>query len=126
MVYFIFTTQLSSIVIVNRLIDFYYFQKGLCPQHDVLYDRLTVKEHLWFFGKLKGLSSDEIDSEVEKMMESIKLADKANAQTRYLSGGMKRKLSLGVALIGKTKVDIITSTSRAVVLFLESTSEDHS
>ncbi|XP_046856241.1 phospholipid-transporting ATPase ABCA3-like [Xenia sp. Carnegie-2017] len=77
---------------------------GLCPQHDVLFDRLTVKEHLWFFGKLKGLSSDEIDSEVVKMMESIKLADKANAQTRYLSGGMKRKLSLGVALIGKTKV----------------------
>ncbi|XP_046856228.1 phospholipid-transporting ATPase ABCA3-like [Xenia sp. Carnegie-2017] len=77
---------------------------GLCPQHDVLYDRLTVKEHLWFFGKLKGLSSDEIDSEVVKMMESIKLADKANAQTRYLSGGMKRKLSLGVALIGKSKV----------------------
>ena len=77
---------------------------GLCPQHDVLYDTLTVKEHLWFFGSLKGLTRDEAGGEIDKMMESIKLTDKSNAQTRYLSGGMKRKLSLGLALVGKAKV----------------------
>lgn len=77
---------------------------GLCPQHDVLFDTLTVKEHLWFFGRLKGISGKEIGLEIEQMQESIKLSDKTNAQTRYLSGGMKRKLSLGLALIGKSKV----------------------
>ena len=77
---------------------------GLCPQHDVLFDTLTVREHLWFFGRLKGLTRDEAGGEIEKMMESIKLSDKSNAQTRFLSGGMKRKLSLGLALIGKAKV----------------------
>ena len=70
----------------------------------MLYDTLTVKEHLWFFGRLKGLTRDEAGGEIDKMMESIKLADKSTAQTRYLSGGMKRKLSLGLALIGKAKV----------------------
>ena len=70
----------------------------------MLYDALTVKEHLWFFGRLKGLTKDEAGGEVDKMMESIKLTDKANAQTRFLSGGMKRKLSLGLALVGKAKV----------------------
>ncbi|XP_028395322.1 ATP-binding cassette sub-family A member 3-like [Dendronephthya gigantea] len=77
---------------------------GLCPQHDVLYDTLTVKEHLWFFGRLKGMTRAESAGEIEKMLDSIKLADKCTSQTRYLSGGMKRKLSLGLALIGKAKV----------------------
>lgn len=77
---------------------------ALCPQHDVLFDTLTVKEHLWFFGKLKGTSSEEIGMEVQEMQESVNLVDKSNSQTRYLSGGMKRKLSLGLALIGKSKV----------------------
>ena len=80
------------------------FAPGLCPQHDVLYDTLTVKEHLWFFGILKGLTRAEAGGEINKMLESIKLADKSVSQTRYLSGGMKRKLSLGLALIGKAKV----------------------
>jgi ATP-binding cassette subfamily A (ABC1) protein 3 len=55
---------------------------------------------------LKGLTKDEAGGEVDKMMESIKLTDKANAQTRFLSGGMKRKLSLGLALVGKAKVSL--------------------
>ena len=61
---------------------------------------------MWFFGRLKGLTKNEAGGEINKMMESIKLADKSNAQTRFLSGGMKRKLSLGLALIGKAKVSI--------------------
>lgn len=70
----------------------------------MLYDTLTVREHLWFFGRLKGLTRQEVGGEIEKMLESIKLTEKSNAQSRYLSGGMKRKLSLGLALIGKAKV----------------------
>ena len=39
---------------------------GLCPQHNVLFDNLTVEEHMWFYGKLKGLSKKELQAEVER------------------------------------------------------------
>ena len=39
---------------------------GLCPQHNVLYDYLTVEEHMWFYGKLKGMTNKELPNEIEK------------------------------------------------------------
>ncbi|CAH3162242.1 unnamed protein product [Porites evermanni] len=77
---------------------------GLCPQHDVLYDHLTVEEHLWFFAKLKNCPSHRVRQEVNRMIECLGLADKRHTQTRALSGGMKRKLSVGIALISDSKV----------------------
>uniref|UniRef100_A0A6P8HMV1 ATP-binding cassette sub-family A member 3-like isoform X2 n=1 Tax=Actinia tenebrosa TaxID=6105 RepID=A0A6P8HMV1_ACTTE len=77
---------------------------GLCPQHDVLFDRLTVEEHLWFFAMLKGCPRRRVQSEIDKMIDSVGLSDKRHVQTRALSGGMKRKLSVGIALISGSKV----------------------
>ena len=77
---------------------------GLCPQHDVLFDRLTVEEHLWFFAKLKNCPSHRVKQEVDRMIECIGLTDKRHTQIRALSGGMKRKLSVGIALISDSKV----------------------
>ena len=85
---------------------------GICPQHNILFDRLTVKEHLSFFLKLKvlqtlrsvvvmfyyhyhkqGISdSAYIKSEVGSMIEELQLTDKVNVQASNLSGGQKRKL----------------------------------
>ena len=39
---------------------------GICPQYNVLFDDLTVEEHLWFYAKLKGMESDRIPGEIEK------------------------------------------------------------
>ena len=39
---------------------------GLCPQHNVLYDYLTVEEHMWFYGKLKGMTNKELPHEIKK------------------------------------------------------------
>ena len=39
---------------------------GLCPQHNVLFDLLTVEEHMWFFAQLKGMPKNEIKAEIEK------------------------------------------------------------
>ena len=39
---------------------------GICPQHNVLFDHLTVEEHLWFFAKLKGMRKEDMNSEIEK------------------------------------------------------------
>ncbi|CAB4007510.1 ATP-binding cassette sub-family A member 3-like [Paramuricea clavata] len=77
---------------------------GLCPQHNVLFDKLTVREHLKFFVNLKGKFGPEAEQEIDSMIVDIQLADKANWQSRLLSGGMKRKLSCAIALIGGSEI----------------------
>uniref|UniRef100_A0A665VH83 ABC transporter domain-containing protein n=1 Tax=Echeneis naucrates TaxID=173247 RepID=A0A665VH83_ECHNA len=77
---------------------------GLCPQHDVLFDNLTVREHLLFYAQLKGYSKDKIPDEVDRIIRILSLEDKGQARSKTLSGGMKRKLSIGIALIGDSKV----------------------
>ncbi|CAJ2671488.1 unnamed protein product [Trifolium pratense] len=80
---------------------------GVCPQHDILFPELTVKEHLELFAILKGAEEDTLESVIINMADEVGLADKINTVVRSLSGGMKRKLSLGIALIGNSKVIIL-------------------
>ncbi|PNF40610.1 ATP-binding cassette sub-family A member 3 [Cryptotermes secundus] len=77
---------------------------GLCPQHNLLFTDLTVLEHLLFFAMLKGSSRSEANNEARNLLQKLNLEDKRNKLCSTLSGGMKRKLSLGIALIGDTKV----------------------
>nr|XP_029724371.1 ATP-binding cassette sub-family A member 3-like isoform X2 [Aedes albopictus] len=77
---------------------------GLCPQHNVLFDELTVSEHIRFFAKLKGLEESQISGEIDKYLKQLELEDKRDAQSHTLSGGMKRKLSIAIALCGGSKV----------------------
>jgi ATP-binding cassette subfamily A (ABC1) protein 3 len=78
---------------------------GLCPQHNLLFLDLTVREHLKFLAMLKGL--DNIDCEVKDMLQKLDLNEKANSMACSLSGEMKRKLCLGMALIGDSKVSVL-------------------
>ncbi|GAB2295549.1 Phospholipid-transporting ATPase abca1 [Dionaea muscipula] len=80
---------------------------GVCPQNDILFPELTVKEHLEIFAALKGVKEDILKSAVTEMIDEVGLADKVNTVVSALSGGMKRKLSLGIALIGNSKVVIL-------------------
>ncbi|EDV28384.1 uncharacterized protein TRIADDRAFT_49936 [Trichoplax adhaerens] len=80
---------------------------GLCPQHDILFDTLTVEEHLRFFAKLKGCPKDRINAEIDRIIEAVGLGDKKYTFSSSLSGGMKRKLSVGIALIGDSKVVLL-------------------
>ena len=77
---------------------------GLCPQHDILFDELTVEEHLDFFCKLKGYPSHLVRAETDRMVKALQLDSKRKAMSCTLSGGMKRKLSVGIALCGESKV----------------------
>ncbi len=77
---------------------------GVCPQHDILYPDLTVQEHLIMFASFKGLTGNKIKDEVEKMIQSVGLTEKRHALSKTLSGGQKRKLSVGIAFIGGSKV----------------------
>eukprot|EP00667_Euglena_gracilis_P023400 EG_transcript_26402 len=76
---------------------------GLCPQHDTLWPKLSVAEHLRFYAKLKGVDRVDIEDAVRTTMHDIGLTDKADAWSCTLSGGMKRRLSVGIALIGGSK-----------------------
>jgi ATP-binding cassette subfamily A (ABC1) protein 3 len=68
---------------------------GICPQFDVLFDELTVEEHLMFYCKLKNVTDQNIvKEETTRMIELLGLEDKRKSQAQTLSGGMKRKLSV--------------------------------
>ncbi|XP_023310224.1 ATP-binding cassette sub-family A member 3-like [Anoplophora glabripennis] len=77
---------------------------GLCPQHNIIFDQLTVEEHLYFFSKLKGLHKSEIKAEIDKYIKLLELEDKRHSKSKTLSGGMIRKLCVGMALCGNSKV----------------------
>ncbi|XP_058065569.1 phospholipid-transporting ATPase ABCA3-like [Anopheles bellator] len=77
---------------------------GLCPQHNVLFNEMTVGEHIKFFARLKGIPSKAIEREIDHYVSVLQLEDKRHAQSHTLSGGMKRKLAVGVALCGGSKV----------------------
>ena len=66
---------------------------------------LTVEEHLTMFAALKGVPRNELKAEVEKMVQSVGLTEKRKAMSKTLSGGQKRKLSVGIAFIGELRCD---------------------
>ena len=77
---------------------------GVCPQHNSLFEVLTCREHLRFYGIIKGVGEEQIDAEIEKSLSDVSLADQGDIVSSELSGGQKRKLSLAIALIGNPKV----------------------
>ncbi|EAR92762.2 ABC transporter family protein (macronuclear) [Tetrahymena thermophila SB210] len=77
---------------------------GLCTQRDCLYDDLTFIEQLKLIGQIKGLSGEKLLQEVEYILEKTGTHSEANKKVKELSGGQKRKLSLGMALIGGSKM----------------------
>lgn len=87
---------------------------GVCPQHDILFDNLTPREHLEFFAAVKGIHPSLIEFEVMKTLRDIDLTDKANSSSKHLSGGQKRKLSIGIAIIGDPKIVILDEPTAGV------------
>ena len=65
---------------------------------------MTVEEHLRLFANLKGVESGKVKQQVEAMIDAVKMQDKRDKYPTQLSGGQKRKLSLGIALIGNSKI----------------------
>ena len=74
---------------------------GICPQHNVLFQELTVREHIVFFNLIKSKSPSK--EEVKKAAADVGLADKLETLSGALSGGMKRKLSVAMSLCGDPK-----------------------
>eukprot|EP01135_Chromosphaera_perkinsii_P005752 Nk52_evm52s359 gene=Nk52_evmTU52s359 len=80
---------------------------GICPQHNVLWDVLTVEEHLEFYCILKGVPKAHLKEDISEMVEDLQLTDKRDAHSSQLSGGMQRKLSVAIALVGGSEIVIL-------------------
>ncbi|XP_045398584.1 phospholipid-transporting ATPase ABCA7 isoform X7 [Lemur catta] len=87
---------------------------GVCPQYNVLFDMLTVGEHVWFYGRLKGLSVAAVGLERDRLLQDVGLVPKQYVQTRHLSGGMQRKLSVAIAFVGGSHVVILDEPTAGV------------
>uniref|UniRef100_A0AAQ5Y341 Cholesterol transporter ABCA5 n=1 Tax=Amphiprion ocellaris TaxID=80972 RepID=A0AAQ5Y341_AMPOC len=80
---------------------------GICPQFNIIFDVLTVEEHLRIFAAIKGIPPADIDAEVTKVLKDLDLEKIMTAQAKNLSGGQKRKLSVGIAILGDPKVILL-------------------
>jgi len=77
---------------------------GVVPQEIALYEDLSARENLIFWGKMYGLRGAVLKQRVDEVLETIGLSDRAKGRVSKFSGGMKRRVNIGVALLHKPKI----------------------
>ncbi len=80
---------------------------GLVPQELAIYPDLTGAENLRFFGKLYGMSGDTLNSRVSEVLEVIGLSERKDDLTKEYSGGMQRRLNIGIGLLHRPRLLIL-------------------
>ena len=80
---------------------------GIVPQEAGLFGHLTVQEHLSYFGRLRGLSSQALTDRIRELMQELSLAEYGRKQASQLSGGLKHKLLVGIAMMGHPRALIL-------------------
>lgn len=80
---------------------------GVVPQEIALYPELSAKENLHFFGRIYGLKGQLLTQRTEEVLQKIGLVDRQNDIVKTFSGGMKRRLNIGAALLHKPSVLIM-------------------
>ena len=80
---------------------------GVVPQENALYEELSATEHLNFWGGLYGLSGRALKTAVATTLDQVGLAGRAKEPVRGFSGGMKRRLNLGMGLIHQPKAILL-------------------
>eukprot|EP00727_Mastigamoeba_balamuthi_P009933 m51a1_g5562 hypothetical protein (816) ;mRNA; f:577506-581091 len=77
---------------------------GVCPQFDTLWPELTPRETLVFYATLRGIAPSLAPECASHILESLGMSDVENMQVRFMSGGLRRRLSIAVALVGDPQV----------------------
>ena len=80
---------------------------GYMAQADALYEKLTARENLHFFAVMKGIPKSEIIPQIEHAAKVVDLDRNLDQRVKTFSGGMKRRLSLAIALLGKPRLLIL-------------------
>ncbi|CAG8559387.1 9157_t:CDS:10 [Ambispora gerdemannii] len=81
-----------------------YTKIGVCPQNDLLWPDLTIKEHLLFYARLRGIEPHLETKAINHTLNLVRLTEFQNRLVKSLSGGEKRRLSIAIALTGDSKV----------------------
>lgn len=97
------TATVAGHDIVTQMSDVYRTM-GVCPQFDILWPTLTVREHFLFFSRLKGVEPARERAAAEASAGAVGLGFKLDCRVGALSGGQKRRVSLGISLIGSPEV----------------------
>ena len=87
---------------------------GYCPQENALYENLTVREHLRFYGRVKGMPKSILNEDVELKIKTLDLELHASKLAGTLSGGNKRKLMMAIALMGNPEILLSDEPSAGV------------
>jgi ABC-2 type transport system ATP-binding protein len=87
---------------------------GIVPQELAVYGELTARENLAFFGSLYGLSEARLADRVAHVLQAVGLADRADERVDRFSGGMKRRLNLGAALVHEPKLLLLDEPTTGV------------
>ncbi len=77
---------------------------GVVPQDLALYEDLTARENLVFWGQMYNLSGKRLRARVDEVLEQIGLSDRANQRVKTYSGGMKRRVNIGVGLLHRPRL----------------------
>ncbi|KAM9746735.1 ATP-binding cassette sub-family A member 6 isoform 3-T3 [Dama dama] len=77
---------------------------GVCPQFNVQFDTLTVKENLRLFAKIKGIRPKDVEQEVQRVLLELDIENIQDNLATLLSEGQKKKLTIGIALLGDPQV----------------------
>jgi ABC-2 type transport system ATP-binding protein len=87
---------------------------GLVPQELAIYNELSGRENLRFFGELYAVRGAELERRVDQTLTAIGLADRADDRADTYSGGMKRRLNLGAALIHQPRLILLDEPTTGV------------
>ena len=77
---------------------------GVVPQDLALYEDLTARENLVFWGQMYNLSGKNLKNRVDEVLEQIGLSERANQRVKTYSGGMKRRVNIGVGLLHRPRL----------------------
>lgn len=84
---------------------------GYCPQHNTLFDSLTVLENLQFFARVKGVSGKIRNKLIDRTIDVMNLGEHRTKEAGNLSGGNKRKLQVAIAIIGAPSIILLDEPS---------------
>eukprot|EP01090_Pellita_catalonica_P002724 TRINITY_DN122_c0_g1_i1.p1 TRINITY_DN122_c0_g1~~TRINITY_DN122_c0_g1_i1.p1 ORF type:complete len:717 (-),score=148.77 TRINITY_DN122_c0_g1_i1:637-2787(-) len=84
---------------------------GMCPQHDILWENMTAAEHMKFFGFLKNIPRKPLKREIRRGLKAVELWKVRKQKVKTFSGGMKRRLSVALALVGSPDIIFLDEPS---------------
>ncbi len=84
---------------------------GICPQDLVIWEDLTTYENIYFMGNMHGVPKKELKKRTDKLLDDLQLTDKRDNLASELSGGMKRRLNLGMSLVHDPEIVVLDEPS---------------